>query len=241
MIPRGDGSDGTYNPDQWMEPKEQRKVDEFIVFAMCAARQALDDAGWHPQSYEDQTRTGVLIGSGIGGIEGIADTAITLKERGPAPGVAVLHSRPHHQSRRRLRLDRVRAQGPEPRGGHRLFDRRARHRRCRAADRARRRRRHGRGRHRIAGQPHGARRLLRRCARCRPASTTTRPTPRALTTRTATASSWARAPASWCWNSSSTPRRAAPRSTPSSSATACRATPITSPRRRRTATAPFAA
>jgi len=83
MIPRGDGAHGTYNPDQWMEPKEQRKVDEFIVFAMCAARQALDDAGWHPQSYEDQTRTGVLIGSGIGGIEGIADTAITLHEKGP--------------------------------------------------------------------------------------------------------------------------------------------------------------
>ena len=82
-IPRGDGSGGTYNPDQWMEPKEQRKVDEFIVFAMCAARQALDDAGWRPQSYEEQTRTGVLIGSGIGGIEGIADTALTLKERGP--------------------------------------------------------------------------------------------------------------------------------------------------------------
>ncbi len=83
QIPRGDGSGDSYNPDQWMEPKEQRKVDEFIVFAMCAARQALDDAGWHPTSYEDQTRTGVLIGSGIGGIEGIADTAITLKERGP--------------------------------------------------------------------------------------------------------------------------------------------------------------
>jgi 3-oxoacyl-[acyl-carrier-protein] synthase II len=83
MIPRGDGSDGTYDPDQWMEPKEQRKVDNFIVYAMCAARQALDDAGWHPQSYEDQTRSGVLIGSGIGGIEGIADMAITLKERGP--------------------------------------------------------------------------------------------------------------------------------------------------------------
>src|SRR5512144_2740236 len=82
-IPRGDGSDGTYNADQWMEPKEQRKVDEFIVFAMCAARQALDDAGWHPKSYEEQTTTGVLIGSGIGGVEGIAETAITLHERGP--------------------------------------------------------------------------------------------------------------------------------------------------------------
>jgi 3-oxoacyl-[acyl-carrier-protein] synthase II len=83
MIPRGDGSNGTYNPDQWMEPKEQRKVDEFIVFAMCAARQALDDAGWKPQSYEEQTTTGVLIGSGIGGIEGIAETAVTLHEKGP--------------------------------------------------------------------------------------------------------------------------------------------------------------
>ncbi|MEJ2375965.1 MAG: beta-ketoacyl-ACP synthase II [Pseudolabrys sp.] len=82
-IPHGDGSDGTYNPDQWMELKERRKVDDFIVYAMCAARQALDDAGWRPQSYEDQTATGVLIGSGIGGIEGIADTAILMHERGP--------------------------------------------------------------------------------------------------------------------------------------------------------------
>jgi 3-oxoacyl-[acyl-carrier-protein] synthase II len=82
-IPRGDGSNGSYNPDQWMAPKDQRKVDEFIVFAMCAARQALDDAGWRPERYEDQTRTGVLIGSGIGGIEGIADMAVTLHEKGP--------------------------------------------------------------------------------------------------------------------------------------------------------------
>jgi 3-oxoacyl-[acyl-carrier-protein] synthase II len=82
-IPRGDGSNGTFNPDQWMEPKEQRKVDDFIVYAMCAAKQALDDAGWRPQSYEDQIRTGVLIGSGIGGIEGIAETAVALKEKGP--------------------------------------------------------------------------------------------------------------------------------------------------------------
>jgi len=82
-VPVGDGGDGTFNPDDWMEPKEQRKVDDFILYAMCAARQALDDAGWRPQSYEDQIATGVMIGSGIGGIEGIAETAITLKERGP--------------------------------------------------------------------------------------------------------------------------------------------------------------
>jgi len=82
-IPRGDGSDGTYNPDQWMEPKEQRKVDHFIVYAMCAARQALEDAAWKPATDDDQAATGVLIGSGIGGIEGIAETAVVLKERGP--------------------------------------------------------------------------------------------------------------------------------------------------------------
>ena len=52
IIPRGDGTNGTYNPDQWMEPKEQRKVDHFIVYAMCAARQALDDAGWKPATDE---------------------------------------------------------------------------------------------------------------------------------------------------------------------------------------------
>ena len=83
QIPRGDGSDGTYNPDQWMEPKEQRKVDDFIVYGMCAARQALDDAGWRPTNPDDQIATGVLIGSGIGGVEGIAANAIILKERGP--------------------------------------------------------------------------------------------------------------------------------------------------------------
>jgi 3-oxoacyl-[acyl-carrier-protein] synthase II len=83
QIPRGDGSDGTYNPDQWMDPKDQRRVDEFIVYAMAAARQALDDAGWHPTSYDDQAESGVLIGSGIGGIEGIAEAAVTLRERGP--------------------------------------------------------------------------------------------------------------------------------------------------------------
>jgi 3-oxoacyl-[acyl-carrier-protein] synthase II len=83
QVPRGDGTDGTFYPDQWMEPKEQRKVDDFILFAMSAATQALDDADWHPQSYEDQIMTGVLIGSGIGGIEGIAETSLLLQERGP--------------------------------------------------------------------------------------------------------------------------------------------------------------
>jgi 3-oxoacyl-[acyl-carrier-protein] synthase II len=83
VIPRGDGSEGTFDPDQWMEPKEQRKVDDFIVFAMAAARQALDDANWHPSTEEDKCATGTLIGSGIGGLSGIADTSLLLKERGP--------------------------------------------------------------------------------------------------------------------------------------------------------------
>ena len=83
MIPYGDGNDGTYNPDQWMEPKEQRKVDKFIVYAMCAATQALEHSGWKPTTADEQNTTGVMIGAGIGGGEGIADTAITLHERGP--------------------------------------------------------------------------------------------------------------------------------------------------------------
>jgi 3-oxoacyl-[acyl-carrier-protein] synthase II len=83
QIKRGDGSNGSFQPDKWMEPKDQRKVDDFIIFAMAAAGQALEDAGWHPKSADDQANTGVLIGSGIGGIEGIAETAIVLKEKGP--------------------------------------------------------------------------------------------------------------------------------------------------------------
>lgn len=82
-IPVGDGTDGTFNPDLYMEPKEQRKVDPFIVYAVAAADQALDDANWHPETDEDQIRTGVLIGSGIGGIEGIVEAGYTLRDKGP--------------------------------------------------------------------------------------------------------------------------------------------------------------
>lgn len=81
-IPRGDGSDGTYNPDDWMTPKEQRKVDEFIVYAVAASAMALKDADWAPESYEDQIRSGVLIGSGIGGIAGIVEAGYTLRDKG---------------------------------------------------------------------------------------------------------------------------------------------------------------
>lgn len=83
QVPLGDGSDGTFNPDQWMEPKEQRRYDEFILFAAAAARQAVEDSGWKPTSYEDQIATGVMIGSGIGGLPGIEETALLLAEKGP--------------------------------------------------------------------------------------------------------------------------------------------------------------
>ena len=83
QVPLGATDDGLYDPDDWMEPKERRKVDDFIVYAMAAADQALDDADWHPASYQDQITTGVLIGSGIGGLPGIEKAAILLHEKGP--------------------------------------------------------------------------------------------------------------------------------------------------------------
>ncbi|MEM9049129.1 MAG: beta-ketoacyl-ACP synthase II [Pseudomonadota bacterium] len=82
-IPLGDGGGGTYNPDDWMPVKEQRKVDRFIAYALAAAEQAVRNADWMPQDEASRIRTGVMIGSGIGGVESIANTAITLKERGP--------------------------------------------------------------------------------------------------------------------------------------------------------------
>ncbi len=82
-VTRGDGSDGTFNPDHWMEHKEQRKVDDFILFAVTAAAQALDDADWHPKSAADRAATGVYFGSGIGGLNGIHDQSVILYEKGP--------------------------------------------------------------------------------------------------------------------------------------------------------------
>ena len=82
-IPKGDGTNGTWNADHWMEPKEQRKVDDFITYAVSAATQALDDADWHPETDEDQCATGTLIGSGIGGLQGIEDASLLLEAKGP--------------------------------------------------------------------------------------------------------------------------------------------------------------
>ena len=83
IVPRGDGSNGTFDADAWFEPKEQRKVDDFIIYGASAATQALADAGWKADTPEKQESTGVLIGSGIGGLGGIYETSVTLKEKGP--------------------------------------------------------------------------------------------------------------------------------------------------------------
>ncbi len=82
-VPLGDGTDGTFNADKYVEPKDQRKVDTFILFGLAAAQQAVEDSGWQPTDRESLERTGVLIGSGIGGLNSIANTAIMMNEKGP--------------------------------------------------------------------------------------------------------------------------------------------------------------
>jgi len=82
-VPRGDGTDGTFDANKYMEPKDQRKVDDFILFGIAAAQQAVEDSGWMPTDETDRQRTGVLIGSGIGGLKSIAETAVMIKEKGP--------------------------------------------------------------------------------------------------------------------------------------------------------------
>jgi 3-oxoacyl-[acyl-carrier-protein] synthase II len=83
QVPRGETASGSFNADDWVPPKDQRRMDEFIVFALAAAEQAVTDAGWKPDGADDRERTGVMVGSGIGGLPGITEGAITLHERGP--------------------------------------------------------------------------------------------------------------------------------------------------------------
>jgi 3-oxoacyl-[acyl-carrier-protein] synthase II len=82
-VPYGDGTNDTFNPDDFMAPKEQRKVDRFIVLAMAAADEALKDSGWEPTTYDEQVRSGVLVGSGIGGLMGIQSATMVIEEKGP--------------------------------------------------------------------------------------------------------------------------------------------------------------
>jgi 3-oxoacyl-[acyl-carrier-protein] synthase II len=83
QVPRGDRAAGLFNADDWVPPKDQRRMDEFIVYAMAAAAQAVEDSGWEPGNEEERERTGVMIGSGIGGLPGITEGALALQERGP--------------------------------------------------------------------------------------------------------------------------------------------------------------
>jgi 3-oxoacyl-[acyl-carrier-protein] synthase II len=83
QVPRGGDDPHAFHPDDWMEPKEQRKVDDFILYAISAATQALSDAQWAPATHEDQCATGVMIGSGIGGLGGIYETSLILRDKGP--------------------------------------------------------------------------------------------------------------------------------------------------------------
>ncbi len=82
-VKRGDGTDATFDADRYMEPKDQRKVDDFILFGVAAAQQAVEDSGWVPQTEEDRRRTGVMVGSGIGGLNSIAETALLIRDKGP--------------------------------------------------------------------------------------------------------------------------------------------------------------
>jgi 3-oxoacyl-[acyl-carrier-protein] synthase II len=82
-VPRGDGTDGTFNPDQWVDSKEQRRVDDFITYGITAAQQAVTDSGYEPKTEEERERSGVLIGSGIGGLDGIEQASILVHEKGP--------------------------------------------------------------------------------------------------------------------------------------------------------------
>jgi 3-oxoacyl-[acyl-carrier-protein] synthase II len=83
QVPRGSTESGLFNTDDWVPPKDQKKMDLFIIYAIGAAVQAIEDSGWKPQDDESRERTGVMIGSGIGGLPGIAEMALTLHERGP--------------------------------------------------------------------------------------------------------------------------------------------------------------
>lgn len=82
-IPYGPASEGKFNPDEWVDSKDQRKMDRFIMCAIAAACEAVEDSGWKPEAEEARDRTGVMIGSGIGGLPGICETSITMHERGP--------------------------------------------------------------------------------------------------------------------------------------------------------------
>ncbi len=177
-----------FDPAKRVDHKVQRQVDPFIIFGIDAAGQALEDAGLTEMTLRNRGRAGVSIGSGIGGLPGIESESLVLAEKGPR------RVSPHFVHGRLINLIsgqvsiKYGLRGPEPRGGHRLFDRRACDRRRRADDRDGRCRRDARGRRRGDDLPARHRRLRPGARACRPASTTSPKRPAAPTTRTAMAS-----------------------------------------------------
>ncbi|MSP95357.1 MAG: beta-ketoacyl-[acyl-carrier-protein] synthase II [Alphaproteobacteria bacterium] len=82
-VPRGDGTNGTFNADQWVDPKDQRRADPFIVYAIAAAQQAVTDSGYMPKTEDERERAGVMVGSGVGGLDGIEQASLLVQEKGP--------------------------------------------------------------------------------------------------------------------------------------------------------------
>ena len=181
-------AEGELDIAEWIPVKDQKKMDRFIHLGLVAATEAVEDSGWKPETEEDRCATGVMIGSGIGGLQTIFEASLLVHAGQGAAAVAVLHPLGADQPRVRPRLDQIRLQGPEPLRGDRLRHRRARDRRRRAADHVGRRRRDGGRRGRSGGVRTRHRRVLRLA---RPVHRLQRPPDRgapAPGTRTATAS-----------------------------------------------------
>ena len=148
-----------FDPGKRVDHKVQRQVDPFIIYGLDAAGQAIEDAGLTDMSEEERLRAGVSIGSGIGGLPGIEKRIARPRREGAAPGQPALRPRPADQPDLGPGLDQIRPDGPEPRGRHRLLDRRPFDRRRRADDRDGRCRRHARRRRRSGDLPDRHRRL----------------------------------------------------------------------------------
>jgi hypothetical protein len=130
QVPKGNMADGLFNADDWVPTKDQRRMDDFIIYGLCAAQQAIEDSGWTIDSDEDAWRTGVLIGSGIGGLPEIADGSVKVHEGRTRRLSPFFHPGQSDQSHFRTRFHSLWAERPQPRGGDSLLHRGACHRRC---------------------------------------------------------------------------------------------------------------
>jgi hypothetical protein len=192
-----------------MEPKDRRKVDDFILYGMAAATQAVRDsrlgAGHRrgPRAHRGDDRLGHRRAE-----QTIAETAVLIKEKGPKRVSPFFIPGSADQPGLGAGLDQVRLQGAEPCGGDGLFHRRPCHRRCGAADHAGRCRRDGGGRRGKPDLRNRHRRVQRLQGAVDQARATSRKKPAVPMTPTATALSWARAPAWWCWRNTNMRKRA---------------------------------